>query len=774
MSAITGFCPNDTWLTFAASIIIQVTAISGLALAAIKLAGERRPALRHTLGVTALMIILLGPLIVWISSLADIAIIPASFPTMTVFQTGAVRATLNAVPSDITAQFGPETHLSPKPVAMPETPYASVKFSRHRALLYRSLVPGIFTLTWLAGVAVLFIRLVYGMGYQRACCHRSKPLNTRAYHGAIQNTAAILGQSLPPIFVSRLVDLPLAAGWFRPRVLLPEGLPERINGRQLEYILLHECAHILRGDQWIGLAQRVVEMIFWFHPFIHMLNRQIGRAREEVCDNYALQKGGGEDYAQTLLQLAEFIPQCSHVPATAGLIGPKWKLEERIKGILDKRRQIMTHINRLVTGLAAVVFIGIAVLSSVKAENGDGIASNAASVASSESSRQEVEAVMLRFTEYKIKQMDDLAAKLNLQIPDEFQRMNKSIQENASWGDVAEQYKNLKFRSGQYPKGKLDPTIRTPLWGGPVLELFGAYEQVKTWEPALLKLYADLILTNLPAGSIYMGGTDAGRFVPTMFRYGQGSPDVYIITQNALCDNTYADYIRAVYGQAIKIPTSNEVQNVFKVYFDKVKSGELPKIADVGITTNGQCFIRGVAGLMQVNGMLARQIYDANKQERPVFIEESYTIDWMYPYLAPYGVIMRLMPDKVTLTDDMIANDTRYWESLCRELISRSDFAKDVMAQKAFAKMRCAQAGIYAFHHRYDLAESAFKQALELYVLSPETNFRLADFYLQQGKAEQAREVMARYHSKEPGDEKAGEFIKKINDTITKAKQKPE
>jgi len=254
-----------------------------------------------------------------------------------------------------------------------------------------------------------------------------------------------------------------------------------------------------------------------------------------------------------------------------------------------------------------------------------------------------------------------------------------------------------------------------------------------------------------------------------MFRYGQGSPDIYIITQNALADNSYTDYIRAIYGQAIKLPTTQDVNRAFQSY-----AGRIPQNAGVTVDKSGKVSVQGVQGVMEINGIIAKSIFEMNKDKHDFYVEESYVIDWMYPYLAPCGVIMRLMPDKIKLTDDMIASDTHYWESLCRELLGRSDFAQDVMAQKAFSKLRCAQAGIYAFHSRYDLAEAAFKQALELYIVSPETNFRLADLYLKQGKAEQAREVMALYHSKEPGDKKAGDFIKKITAIIAKSKQNPE
>jgi len=227
---------------------------------------------------------------------------PATFQKIIIRENFVAEAmTLNGVPAKSVAKIPEKTH-SPASELLNRS--RSI-FSDYGGTRAAASVWKIVFLAWFTGVTALFIRLIYGLGYQQACCRRARPLGMGVHVNVIQSAEKILGTSLPPIFVSHPVDLPLAAGWFRPRVLLPEGLPERINGRQLESILLHECAHIVRGDQWVGLVQRTVAMMFWFHPFVHMLNRQIGRAREEVCDNYALHKGDGDEYARTLLQLAE-------------------------------------------------------------------------------------------------------------------------------------------------------------------------------------------------------------------------------------------------------------------------------------------------------------------------------------------------------------------------------------------------------------------------------------------------------------------------------------
>ena len=42
--------------------------------------------------------------------------------------------------------------------------------------------------------------------------------------------------------------------------------------------------------------------------------------------------------------------------------------------------------------------------------------------------------------------------------------------------------------------------------------------------------------------------------------------------------------------------------------------------------------------------MLPKQIFEQNKDQYQFFVEESYVLPWMYPYLKPHGLIMRLDP----------------------------------------------------------------------------------------------------------------------------------
>ena len=74
-------------------------------------------------------------------------------------------------------------------------------------------------------------------------------------------------------------------------------------------IVLHEVAHVIRRDQAILLLQRVVAAVYWLNPLVHLLNRQLARAREQICDNYVLSIVEPVEYGETLLYVGQLLPQ---------------------------------------------------------------------------------------------------------------------------------------------------------------------------------------------------------------------------------------------------------------------------------------------------------------------------------------------------------------------------------------------------------------------------------------------------------------------------------
>ncbi len=287
--------------------------------------------------------------------------------------------------------------------------------------------------------------------------------------------------------------------------------------------------------------------------------------------------------------------------------------------------------------------------------------------------------------------------------------------------------------------------------------------------------------------AVLYGGTDPGRFVPTymIFCESRVSPrnrfhdkdfdrsDVYIITQNALADTTYMSYIRDHYDfsrpkndslfqrmlgrdtvypkEPIHIPTPSDSAMAFQKYVQGVQSGAIPPSADLKIE-NGRVSVQGVGGVMAINGILAQWIFEKNKQKHAFYVEESYVIPWMYPYLRPHGVIMKIEKDPIpppqadnAKWSEIITRDRSYWDKLSGDFLARPEFVRNNDAKKSFSKMRSAIAGLYVFRGLHQEAEYAFKQSLELCPESPEANFRLADLYIQQHRYDEAINLIESY-----------------------------
>ena len=64
---------------------------------------------------------------------------------------------------------------------------------------------------------------------------------------------------------------------------------------------------------------------------------------------------------------------------------------------------------------------------------------------------------------------------------------------------------------------------------------------------------------------------------------------------------------------------------------------------------------------MEINGLLAKIVFDQNSN-REFYVEESFPLDWMYPYLEPHGLIMKINRQPLTeMSDEIVQRDHDYW-----------------------------------------------------------------------------------------------------------------
>jgi hypothetical protein len=319
-----------------------------------------------------------------------------------------------------------------------------------------------------------------------------------------------------------------------------------------------------------------------------------------------------------------------------------------------------------------------------------------------------------------------------------------------------------------------------PFWQ-PMTEVESAYEIFMQGGTKYPLAFGEGIIKSIPAGSIYFGGSDAGRMLVTALcaDHAEGKP-FYTLTQNALSDGGYLDYVRAMYGKRIYLPTTNDLQKATEDYkadaLNRYQQGQLKRGEAV---QNGEVVLRAQVPVMSIHALLVKVIVEHNPKQE-CYLEESLTTDAIYPYLLPQGLIFKLNHEPVaalpvaeldvdrafwskqfaTMLGDWLKPDTAvsnvcaFAETVYREkdlshFTGDLEFLTNNFAPKAFSKLRVSIAGLYQWRlmqgagteNRGRLsgeADYAFRQAYALCPTSPEVLFRYVDFLMSQRRVDDA------------------------------------
>lgn len=137
------------------------------------------------------------------------------------------------------------------------------------------------------------------------------------------------------------VQVPTAIGILRPAVVLPLWVMQELSPGELSQIVLHELAHLRRWDDWTNLTQKVVKALFFFHPAVWWIEKQVSMEREMACDDAVLaETASPRAYAECLAHLAEkTLIQRSMALAQAAL-GKIHQTSLRVARILDGNRPL--------------------------------------------------------------------------------------------------------------------------------------------------------------------------------------------------------------------------------------------------------------------------------------------------------------------------------------------------------------------------------------------------------------------------------------------------
>lgn len=251
------------------------------------------------------------------------------------FQSSDVKSNLPASTSGVFFNSG-ETTMS---ISGPAKESGRMKtFLISTATYCRTHIP-LFVTIWLLGMLAFMLRFLGGYALvRRYKHHRTKPVR-----GEWEQRFARLAQrsgitQKVRLLESALIKLPMVIGYLKPVVLLPLGAISGVPAEQMEAILAHELAHIRRRDYLVNLIQSLLEVIFFYHPVVWWLSKNIRVERENICDDIAITLTGNTmEFAKALTNIQEI--NLTAPSLATGLSGKnKNRLLNRIRRIAGKPR----------------------------------------------------------------------------------------------------------------------------------------------------------------------------------------------------------------------------------------------------------------------------------------------------------------------------------------------------------------------------------------------------------------------------------------------------
>jgi outer membrane murein-binding lipoprotein Lpp len=368
-------------------------------------------------------------------------------------------------------------------------------------------------------------------------------------------------------------------------------------------------------------------------------------------------------------------------------------------------------------------------------------------------------------------------------MPSEFQAFF-AVAAKGDWPAVSNAFIELRKHAGPYEhSGKADERLRDTAWQA-VVETWGALEAIGEGDERYSMVFGTNVIACIPAGSIYFGGTEAGRFIITALQKSQvqGEP-FFTLTQGALTDARYLEYLRGMYGTKLYIPTEEDSKRTSQDYTQdaaqRQSKNQLLPGESVTVGADGKDQVSGMMAAVQVKGLLAKLIFDKNP-DREFYIEESFPFDWLYPYLEPHGLILRINHQPLPgLSQEIVEQDHDYWRSLVRPMIGdwladdtpvdqiaafakrtfgKKDFngftgdrrfIQNTYSHRMFSKLRSSLAGLYAWRMQHATgasekdrmageADFAFRQAWALCPDSTEVVFRYVALLMGQKRVADA------------------------------------
>jgi len=221
---------------------------------------------------------------------------------------------------------------------------------------------------WVFGAVAAIARLGVGLWQLRQLRRSCARIAPDDLDPVLRKTVETITDSQSvAVLTSDTVSVPAAIGFGQRAIILPGWTLRELPPADLNAILLHEFAHLQRGDDWTNLVQKVVRAVFFFHPAVWWIERQLSVEREMACDDAVLAATANpHGYATCLVSLLEKSLAHRGWTMAQAAVHRAREASLRLAKILDKNRPGATRVWKPAVGLVgAFAFVCLVALPHV-------------------------------------------------------------------------------------------------------------------------------------------------------------------------------------------------------------------------------------------------------------------------------------------------------------------------------------------------------------------------------------------------------------------------
>ncbi|MGH7595421.1 MAG: M56 family metallopeptidase [bacterium] len=222
-------------------------------------------------------------------------------------------------------------------------------------------------LIWLSGMSIVSLRWLIGWLSVKILSRRSHEILDDGWNELSENICVALNLKQPvKLLRAEESAVPMTWGLLNPAVLLPHDADEWPEERR-RVVLMHELAHVKRGDLFAQIVAQITCALYWFNPLAWMAARRLRVEREQACDDAVLNAGTkASEYANHILEILRSLRPAKCSPSAAVAMAQCSQIEGRLRAILNPnlRRGAMKPIGEVLMGAAvACVVLPLAAIS---------------------------------------------------------------------------------------------------------------------------------------------------------------------------------------------------------------------------------------------------------------------------------------------------------------------------------------------------------------------------------------------------------------------------